>query len=155
MFSGLSFPAFSQAACDSNTSCGSIPNFLIGYGVLFSLALAVWVAYGRLKPDAERTNQRRITMLLGLAALPMAMILIFFTGAETLQAGALTRMLEWPYYTLLVLGVLAFCELRQRWVAMVGVSFLAIWTIVPLLSFEWPVQMTRNAEFYLQKFGVL
>ena len=64
-------------------------------------------------------------------------------------------MLEWPYYTLLVLAVLAFCEMRRQWVAIGGVSFLAIWTIVPLLSFEWPVQMARNAEFYLQKFGVL
>ena len=155
VFAGLHLPSFSQAACDTNTSCGGIPNFLMGYGVLFSLVLAAWVAYGRLKPDAERTNQHRIAMLVGLAALPPAMILVFFTGAETLQAGALTRLLEWPYYTLLVLAVLAFCELRQRWVALAGASFLAIWTIVPLLSFEWPVQMTRNAEFYLQKFGVL
>jgi hypothetical protein len=152
---GLRLPAFSQDACDTNTSCGSIPNFLMGYGVLFSLILAAWVAYGRLKPDAERTNQRRVALLAGVAALPPIMILVYFTGAETTQAGALTRMLEWPYYTLLVLGVLAFCELRQRWVAITGVSFLAIWTIVPLLSFEWPVQMARNAEFYLQKFGVL
>ncbi|MET0603762.1 MAG: hypothetical protein ABW167_17390 [Baekduia sp.] len=155
VFANLHLPAFSQAACDTNTSCGGIPNFLMGYGVLFSLILAAWVAYGRLKPDAERTNQHRIAMLLGLAALPPAMILVFFTGAETLQAGALTRLLESPYYTLLVLAVLAFCELRRRWVAIAGASFLAIWTIVPLLSFEWPVQMTRNAEFYLQKFGVL
>jgi hypothetical protein len=152
---GLSVPAFSQGACDSNVSCGGIPNFLMGYGVLFSLILAAWVAYGRLKPDAEGTNRHRVAMLVGLAALPPVMILVFFAGAETLQAGALTRMLEWPYYTLLVLGVLAFCELRQRWVAIAGASFLAIWTIVPLLSFEWPVQMARNAEFYLQKFGVL
>jgi hypothetical protein len=155
VFAGLHLPVFSQEACDTNTSCGGIPNFLMGYGVLFSLILAAWVAYGRLKPDAERTNQHRIAMLIGLAALPPAMILVFFTGAETLQAGALTRLLEWPYYTLLVLAVLAFCELRQRWVAIAGASFLAIWTIVPLLSFEWPVQMTRNAEFYLQKLGVL
>ncbi len=154
-FAGLHLPAFSQVACDTNTSCGGIPNFLMGYGVLFSLILAAWVAYGRLKPDAERTNQHRIAMLLGLAALPLAMILVFFSGAETLQAGALTRMLEWPFYTLLVLAVLAFCEMRRQWVAIAGMSFLAIWTIVPLISFEWPVQMTRNAEFYLQKFGVL
>jgi hypothetical protein len=127
----------------------------MGYGVLFSLILAAWVGYGRLKPDAERTNQRRVAIMVGLAALSAAMILVFFSGAEGVQAGALTRLLEWPYYTLLVLAVLAFCELRQRWVATVGVSFLAIWTIVPLLSFEWPVQMARNAEFYLQKFGVL
>jgi hypothetical protein len=155
VFSGLSFSVFSQGACDTNTSCGGIPNFLMGYGVLFSLILAAWVGYGRLKPADTRTNQRRVAMLAGLAALPPAMILVFFAGAETFQAGALTRMLEWPYYTLLVVGVLAFCELRQRWVATAGVSFLAIWTIVPLLSFEWPVQMARNAEFYLQKFGVL
>jgi hypothetical protein len=155
VFAGLSFPVFSQGACDSNTTCGSIPNFLMGYGVLFSLILAAWVGYGRLKPDAEKTNQQRIAMLIGLAALPPAMILVFFADAEPLQAGALTRMLEWPYYTLLVLAVLAFCELRRKWVATVGVSFLAIWTIVPLLSVEWPVQMARNAEFYLQKFGVL
>ncbi|HEX5926879.1 MAG TPA: hypothetical protein VFY45_23845 [Baekduia sp.] len=155
VFSGLHLPVFSQSACDTNTSCGGIPNFLIGYGVLFSLILAAWVSYGRLKPDTEKTNQHRIVMLVGLAALPPAMILVFFTGAETLQAGALTRMLETPYYTLLALGVLAFCELRQRWVATIGVSFLTIWTIVPLLSAEWPIQMTRNAEFYLQKFGVL
>ncbi|HEX5926218.1 MAG TPA: hypothetical protein VFY45_20475 [Baekduia sp.] len=155
VFTGLHLPVFSQGACDSNTSCGGIPNFLMGYGVLFSLILAAWVAYGRLKPDTEKPNQHRVAMLLGLAALPPAMILVFFAGAETQQAGALTRMLEAPYYTLLVLGVLAFCELRQRWVATVGVSFLTIWTIVPLLSFEWPAQMARNAEFYLQKFGVL
>jgi hypothetical protein len=138
-FAGLSFAVFSQGACDTNTSCGGIPNFLMGYGVLFALILAAWVGYGRLKPHAERTNQHRVTMLICVAALPPAMILVFFTGAETLQAGALTRMLEFPYYTLLVLGVLAFCELRRQWVAIVGASFLAIWTIVPLLSFEWPV----------------
>jgi hypothetical protein len=155
VFARLHLPAFSQGACDTNTSCGSIPNFLMGYGVLFSLVLAAWVAYGRLKPDTQKTNQRRVAMLIGLAALSPAMVLVFFTGAGVLQAGALTRMLEWPYYTLLVLGVLAFCELRQRWVASVGMSFLAIWTIVPLLSAEWPVQMARNAEFYLQKFGVI
>jgi hypothetical protein len=155
VFAGLHLPVFSQSACATNTSCGGIPNFLMGYGVLFSLILAAWVAYGRLKPDTEKTNQHRVAMLIGLAALPPAMILVFFAGAETLQAGALTRMLEAPYYALLVLGVLAFCELRRRWVAIVGVSFLTIWTIVPLLSFEWPVQMARNAEFYLQRFGVL
>ncbi len=155
VFAGLSFPVFSQGACDTNTSCGGIPSFLMGYGVLFSLILAAWVGYGRLRPETERTNQRRVAMLTGLAALPPAMILVFFTGGDMLEAGALTRMLELPYYTLLVLAVLAFCEMRRQWVALVGVSFLAIWTIVPLLSFEWPVQMARNAEFYLQKFGVL
>jgi hypothetical protein len=155
VFAGLSLPAFSQGACDSNTACGGVPQFLMGYGVLFSVILAAWVGYGRLRPDAERTNQRRVAMLVALAVLPVVMILVFFAGAETLQAGALTRLFEWSYYTLLVLGVLAFCELRQRWVALVGVSFLALWTIVPLLSFEWPVQMARNTEFYLQKFGVL
>jgi hypothetical protein len=155
IFAGLSVPLFSQSACDTNTSCGGIPNFLMGYGVLFSLILAAWVGYGRLKPDDQRTNQRRVAMLIGLAALPPAMILVFFAGAETLQAGALTRLLEGPYYALLVLGVLAFCELRRQWVATIGVSFLAIWIIVPLLSVEWPVQMARNAKFYLQQFGVL
>jgi hypothetical protein len=155
VFAGLHLPVFSQGACDTNTSCGGIPHFLMAYGVLFSLILAAWTGYGRLKPDAERANQHRVAMLVGLAALPPAMILVFFAGAKTLQAGALTRMFEWPYYTLLVLTVLAFCEMRQRWVAIVGMSFLAIWTIVPLLSSEWPVQMTRNAGFYLQKLGVL
>jgi hypothetical protein len=155
VFGGLSFPAFSLDACETNTTCGGIPHFLIGYGVLFSLVLAVWVGYGRLKPDTERTNQHRIAMLIGLAALPPAMILVFYTGADPFQAGALTRLFELPYYTLLVVAVLAFCEMRRRWVAFAGVGFLAIWTIVPLLSVEWPVQMARNAEFYLQKFGLL
>jgi hypothetical protein len=155
VFAGLSLAVFSQGACDTNTSCGGIPNFLIGYGVLFSLIIAAWVGYGRLKPNAESTNQRRVAMLTGLAALPPAMILVFFSGAETFQAGVLTRLLEWPYYTLLVVAILAFCEMRRQWVAIAGVGFLAIWTIVPLLSVEWPVQMARNAEFYLQKFGVL
>jgi hypothetical protein len=155
VFAGLTLPAFSQGACDTNTSCGGIPHFLMGYGVLFSLILAAWVGYGRLRPDAESANQRRTVTLASLSALPVIMILVFFTGAELFQAGALTRLFEWPYYTLLVLAVLAFCELRQRWVATVGMSFLAIWTIIPLLSIEWPVQMARNAEFYLQKFGVL
>jgi hypothetical protein len=155
VFSGLHFPVFSQSACDTNTSCGSIPNFLIGYGVLFSVILAAWVAYGRLKPDAERTNRQRVAVLIALATLPLAMILVYYTGAEALQAGALSRMLEWPYYTLLVLAILAFSEIRRQWVAVVGMSFFAVWTIVPLVSVEWPVQMARNAEFFLQKFGVL
>jgi hypothetical protein len=152
---GFALPSFSQSACDANISCGGIPNFLIGYGVLFSLILAAWAGYGRLNPDAQKTNQRRVTMLIGLAVLPAIMIVVFFSGIEGLRAAVLSRLLEWPYYTLLVLGVLAFCEMRRRWVAITGVSFLAIWTIVPLLSVEWPVQMARNAEFYLQKFGVL
>jgi hypothetical protein len=155
VFTGLSFAVFSQGACDTNTSCGGVPNFLMGYGVLFSLVLAAWVGYGRLTPHAERANQHRVAMLIGLAALPPAMILVFFAGAEQLQAGALTRMLEWPYYTLLVLAVLAFCELRRRWVAIAGMSFLALWTVIPLISFQWPTQMARNAEYYLQKLGVL
>jgi hypothetical protein len=152
---GLEIPAFSPDVCESSIACGGISHFLIGYGVLFSLTLAAWVGYGRLKLEAEATNQRRVAMLVGLAVLPAVMILVFFTGVEPLQAGALTRMLEWPCYTLLVLGVLAFCESRQRRVAIVGAGFLMIWTIVPLLSFGWPVQMARNAEFYLQKLGVL
>jgi hypothetical protein len=155
VFGGLSIPDFSLDACTTNTTCGGVPQFLIGYGVLFSLVLAAWVGYERLKPDTERTNQYRIAMLLGLAALPPATILVFFTGADPFQAGALTRLFELPYYTLLVLAVLAFCEMRRQWVAITGVSFLAIWTIVPLLSVEWPVQMARNTEFYLQKFGLL
>jgi hypothetical protein len=155
VITGLHLPVFAQGACASNTSCGGIPNFLMAYGVLFSLILAAWVGYGRLRPDAERANQYRVAILVGLATLPPASILVFFAGAGTLQAGALTRMLEWPYYTLLVVAVLAFCEMRRQWVAIVGMSFLAIWTIVPLLSVEWPVQMARNTEFYLRKFGVL
>ena len=80
VFAGLHLFTFSPDACDTNTSCGGVPNFLMGYGVLFSLVLAAWVGYRRLKPDAERTNQHRVAMLIGLAALPPAMILVFFTA---------------------------------------------------------------------------
>lgn len=148
-FTGLSFPSFSQAACNSNESCGGIPYFLLCYGLLFSLAVAVWVGYGRLRADDEQVNVRRGAMLLGLGLLPAALIMVFFAGAGTIQAGALTRLLEWPSYTLLVLVVLGFCEARERLVVWVGVAFLVVWAIVPLISFEWPQQFVRNAGWYV------
>jgi hypothetical protein len=153
--SGLSFPTFSHVACDANVACGGIPYFLVAYGVLFTLVLSAWVGYGRLDPEAHRANQRRVAALVALAVLPLGLIAVFFTGLDALQAGALSRVLEWPYYTLLVLGVLGFCESRHRRVVIVGVGFLAIWTIVPLLGIQWPVQMVRNAGWYLDRFGVL
>ncbi|WP_445149362.1 hypothetical protein [Baekduia sp. Peel2402] len=151
VFAGLSFPTFSQDACNANVTCGGIPYFLVGYGVLFSLIAATWVGYGRLRTDAEQTNLRRAATLLLLAAIPVVLILVFFTGADTLRSATFTRMLEWPYYSLLVLGVLAFCEARDRRVMIGGVAFLAVWTIVPLISYEWPEQMVRNAGWYLDR----
>jgi hypothetical protein len=152
---GFSFPSFSQETCDANVSCGGIPHFLIAYGVLFVLVLAAWSGYGRLRPDASRTNQRRVVILLSLAALAVGQIMVFFTGLATLLTTVWSRLLELPYYTLLVLGVLGFCESKNRRVTIVGVGFLAIWTIAPLVGTGWPEQMVRNAGWYLDQLGVL
>jgi hypothetical protein len=151
---GLSFPSFSQETCNANVSCGGIAHFLVAYGVLFVLVLAAWTGYGRLRPDARRTNQRRVVTLLGLAGLAVGQIMVFFTGLTTLLATVWSRLLELPYYTLLVLGVLGFCESKNRRVTIVGVGFLAIWTIAPLIGTGWPQQMARNAGWYLDHLGL-
>jgi hypothetical protein len=152
---GFSFPSFSQETCDASVSCGGLSHFLVAYGVLFVLVLAAWSGYGRLRPDTSRTNQRRVVILLGLAGLAVGQIMVFFMGLATLLATIWSRLLELPYYTLLVLGVLGFCESKNRRVTIVGVGFLAIWTIAPLVGTGWPQQMVRNAGWYLDELGVL
>jgi hypothetical protein len=152
---GFSFPSFLQETCDASVSCGGIPHFLVAYGVLLVLVLAAWSGYGRLRPDARRTNQRRVVILLGLAGLAVGQIMVFFTGFATYLAIVWSRLLELPYYTLLVLGVLGFCESKNRWVTIAGVGFLAIWTIGPLVGTGWPEQMVRNTGWYLDQLGVL
>ncbi len=152
---GFSFPSFSQETCAANVSCGGIPHFLVAYGVLFVLVLAAWSGYGRLRPDTSRTNQRRVVILLGLAGLAVGQIMVFFSGLATVLATIWSRLLELPYYTLLVLGVLGFCESTNRRVTIVGVCFLALWTIAPLVGTGWPEQMVRNAGWYLDQLGGL
>lgn len=152
---GFSFPSFSYETCNASVSCGGISYFLVAYGVLFVLVLAAWSGYGRLRPDARRTNQRRVVILLGLAGLAVGQIMVFFTGLATVLATVWSRLLELPYYTLLVLGVLGFCESKNRRVTIVGVGFLTIWTIAPLIGTGWPEQMVRNAGWYLDQLGVL
>jgi hypothetical protein len=152
---GFTFPSFSQETCNASVSCGGIAHFFVAYGVLFVLVLAVWSGYGRLRPDARRINQQRVVILLGLAGLAVGQIMVFFSGLATLLATVWTRLLELPYYTLLVLAVLGFCESKNRRVTIVGVGFLAIWTIVPLVGTGWPEQMVRNAGWYLDQLGVL
>jgi hypothetical protein len=155
MLVGFKFPSFSQQTCDASVSCGGVPHFLVAYGVLFVLVLAAWSGYGRLRPDASRTNQRRVVILLGLAGLAVGQIMVFFVGLPTFLAVIWSRVIELPYYTLLVLGVLGFCESKSRRVTIVGVGFLVIWTIAPLIGTGWPQQMTRNAGWYLDQLGVL
>jgi hypothetical protein len=152
---GFKFPSFSQQTCDASVSCGGISHFFVAYGVLFVLVLAAWSGYGRLRLDASRTNQRRVVILLGLAGLAVGQIMVFFAGIPTFLAVIWSRVLELPYYTLLVLGVLGFCESKNRRVTIVGVGFLAIWTIAPLVGTGWPTQMMRNADWYLDHLGVL
>jgi hypothetical protein len=152
---GFSFPSFSQQTCDAIISCGGIPYFLVAYGVLFVLVLATWSGFGRLRPDASGANQRRVVILLGLAGLAVGQIMVFFTGLATFLAIIWSRLLELPYYTLLVLAVLGFCESKNRRVTIVGVGFLTIWTVAPLVGTGWPEQMVRNAGWYLDQLGVL
>ncbi len=149
--SGLSFPTLSTAACDAYVSCGGIPYFLVAYGVLLAVVLATWAGWGRLRPDAVDDNQRRIVLLAGIGALAMALTVVFFTGAALIPAGILTRLIEWPYYTLLLLGVLWFCEARHRTVMAIGVGFFAIWTLAPLVGARWYEEMAHNAAWYLDR----
>ena len=151
---GASFPAFSPEACDHNISCGGVSYFLLAYGVLFAMLLSAWVGYGRLRADASAVNQRRVVMLTALAALAAGLIAVYFTGGTNLQASIFTRMIEWPYYTLLLLGVLGLCEARNRVVLFLGTVFLAAWTIAPLVTVRWPGQLVLNVEWYLARFGL-
>jgi hypothetical protein len=148
---GLSFPKVSSSACQSVIACGGFADFLAAFGVLFILVLVTWISFGPLTSDAV-LNARRAALLILVAGLGLGLVIVFFSGTpSTAQAIIYTRFLEIPYYGLLALATIAFVESQNRVTAIIGTSMLVLWTAIPLLASEWPQQMARNADWYLQR----
>jgi hypothetical protein len=154
LFDNLDFPRLSPGACPDFIVCGGGPALLAGVGVLLAVVLAIWVAVGRVTPAAA-DNARRVTLCVLVANFALAWLVILYVGAEYAQAVTLTRLLEVSYYGLLALAAITFAEARNRGTAAIGLGFLAIWTIGPLVAIQWPEEMVRNAGWYLRELGVL
>jgi hypothetical protein len=152
VFSGLAFPKVSNPACHAFIQCGGVADFLAAFGVLLILVLVTWISFGPLSSDAV-INARRATLLILMAGLALGLVITFFTGAPSIaQAIIYSRFLEIPYYGLLALAAMTFVESRNRVTAIAGTSMLILWTVIPLVATEWPQQMARNADWYLQRF---
>ncbi len=154
VFGNLTFPGFSRIGCEYYNYCVSFGDFLSSFGFLLVVALATWLAFGRITTEAA-INARRVAWLLLVAAVSAAIIVMFFTGSETAQQPLVfSRLLDVPYYGLLGLATLTFTGSRDRMTAIVGTGVLAIWTVVPLIGSRWPEQMVRNGEWLLRHAGL-
>lgn len=154
VFGNLTFPTFASTGCEYYNYCTSFGDFLASFGFLLVLALATWLALGRMTTDAA-TNARRVAWLLTVAGTALAIIVMFFTVSEgAIQPLVFSRLLDVPYYGLLGLAALTFTGARDRVTAIVGTGVLAIWTIVPLIGSQWPGQMARNSAWLLRHAGL-
>jgi hypothetical protein len=153
MFSGLSFPKVSGYSCALFSACQTFAAFAACYGLLLVVALATWLALGPIGSDAA-VNARRVAWLLMVAALAIALVIVFFTGVTTgAQAIVFTRFLEVPYYGLLALAAMTFAGSRNRATMALGSGVLVVWSIVPAIAAQWPAQMVNNATWLLDHVG--
>ncbi|MET0604233.1 MAG: hypothetical protein ABW167_19770 [Baekduia sp.] len=153
LFDGLSL-GFSGDACTFWNYCQSFANFLATFGFLFAIALATWLTFGPLTSEPA-ANARRAVWLLMVSALGLAFVIVIFSGSTGwLPTMLLSRVLEAPYYGLLMLAAMSFAESPSRVTAAVGTSVLLLWTLIPLVATEWPQQMVRNADWFLQRAGL-
>jgi hypothetical protein len=144
----LAFPTFTGEQCAYSGHCISFPYFIAAYGVLTVLALAGWLALGRLS-DQERVNRRRAAWLVVIAALGLAFAIVDFTGQEITNAWVLTRFIEVPYYALLAFAAVALVGSRSRFTVVAGTAVLAVWTVVPFVNSHIPEQMVKNANWLI------
>jgi hypothetical protein len=144
----LAFPTFTGEQCAYSGHCISFPYFIAAYGVLIVLALAGWLALGRLS-DQERVNRRRAAWLVVVAALGLAFAIVDFTGQALVNAWVLTRFIEVPYYALLAFAAVALVGSRSRFTVIAGTAVLAVWTVVPFVNSHIPEQMVKNADWLI------
>jgi hypothetical protein len=145
----LTFPMFTGQECSISGHCLSFGYFLAGYGFVTMIALAGWLALGRISDDAQ-TSGRRAAWLLTVAAFGTSLALVDFSGASQLTSWVLTRFIEVPYYALLAFGAIAFAASRSRLTTYTGAAVLAAWTIIPLASSHVVPQLARNANWFIE-----
>jgi hypothetical protein len=155
IFGGFSFPAFSPVGCKYFNYCADFNSFLAAFGFLLVLVLATWLALGRLTTEAA-VNARRAALLLMVAALAMAFVIMFFTGAEAgVRPSIFSRALDVPYYGLLALAAMTFAGSDNRATIITGTGVLVIWSVVPLIGSQWPEQMARNGAWLVSHSGLV
>jgi hypothetical protein len=144
----LSFPSFTGDECSISGHCVSFGYFLGTYGFTLALALAGWVALGRLSDD-EQVNRRRAAWLVTVASLGLAFVIVDFTGADSSTAWILTRFIEVPYYAILAFAAIVLVSSRSRVTVVAGTAVLAVWTLVPFFHSHIPEQWVKNVEYLI------
>jgi hypothetical protein len=150
----LTFPAVSDLGCKNFNYCVSFADFLASFGFLFVVLLATWIAFGRMTSEAP-VNARRAAWLLMVAAVAVAFVIIFFTGAPTqVQPNIYSRLLDAPYYGLLALAAMTFVGSSDRATAIIGTAVIVVWSVTPLIGSRWPQQMLTNGEWLVHRAGL-
>lgn len=144
----MHFPAFTGQECTISGHCLSFGSFLAVYGFTLVLALAGWVALGRIGAD-EQVNRRRAAWLVTVASLALAFAIVDFTGVDSSTAWILTRFIEVPFYSILAFAAIALVASRSRFTVAVGTAVLGVWIVVPFLHSHIPEQWIRNADYLL------
>lgn len=146
------FPSFTGDECQISGHCLSGSWFLAVYGLTIVLALASWMALGRLG-ETERVDRRRAVWLVIVAALVMSFAVVDFTGADSLSAWNLTRLIEVPYYAILAFAAVALVGSRSRFTVITGGTVLAVWTVVPFVHSHILEQLVKNADWLVARAG--
>jgi hypothetical protein len=146
----LTFPTFTGDECTYSGHCLSFGYFLAAYGLTIVVALATWVALRRVGAD-EVTERRRSVWLIAVGALAAGFAIVDFTGANLTGSWVLTRFIEVPYYTILVLAAIVFVGSRNRVTAVVGTAVLMIWTVVPFVHSHYAEQWVKNAGWLAER----
>ena len=142
----LTFPSFTGEECGISGHCISFGYFLATYGFTLALALAGWVALGRLSDD-EQVNRRRAAWLVTVASLALAFAIVDFSGADGSTAWILTRFIEVPYYAILAFAAIVLVSSRSRLTVVTGTAVLAVWTLIPFFHSHIPEQWVKNVEY--------
>jgi hypothetical protein len=146
----LTFPSFTGEECSISGHCISFPYFLAAYGFTIVLALAGWLALGRLSSD-ETVNRRRAAWLIVVAALGLAFAITDFTGSDLVTSWVLTRFIEVPYYAILAFAAVALLASRSRVTLAAGAAVLAAWTIIPFMNSHLLQQWVDNADWLIAR----
>jgi hypothetical protein len=154
IFGVFAFPEFSRVGCEYFNYCESFAGFLASFGFVLVVALATWLALGRITTEAA-VNACRVALLLMVAATATAFVVMFFTGQETgVRPNIFSRLLDVPYYGLLALAAMTFAGSRNRATMIIGTGVLVIWSVVPLVGSQWPEQMARNGAWLVGRTGL-
>ena len=148
----LHFPSFTGQECIYSGHCLSFPYFLAVYGFTIVLALAGWLALGRMSDD-ENVNRRRAAWLIVVASFGLSFAIIDFTGTGLGMAWVLTRFVEVPYYAILGFAAITLVGSRSRFTMVAGTAVLAAWTIIPFLNSHVLQQWVKNADWLIARIG--